>query len=1680
MKTFKMKKVIAIITAVSLMLLQVVPTGFAAETPAGSIQDTGVTTSATAPTKPADAATSQSAPNTVADKTSINFLASNKTLSTIQKSVDPASHKNIMQKIPRQVQAYIKSLQKQLGSGFKVTCAGVRKTVPPQYKIQIQDSKKYVTAPTGGLKTIAFNIAAKKGSSLKVIPNSLAAVYYGLQGSQDVNGPLLFEGIRQLLIKQSTTSRTDLGRTLSVSARFVTDQEVLVAMARIVVNSTDTNDAIHFTKGGVNYKCYRDANGQVRVEEIVATPPEVQAFLDTLKEQIRNDFSVTATRQDDGTYLVKINRLSACPVGETCVASAGQLWAMSFSLTEAGIVVADSVSADYGINGVINGKFLLEAMGALEESFHAGQRAWMVAPPYYYARLVSYMAVITVTESADNLLRFSYKEKNYKAYRDSDGQVKVEEIVAIPPAVQTYVDQLQADVGDGFEVTVEYNAPTAEYLVKVADIKQYVVESKGTLEYLSCILAPDGTFKSVKQMTYHGISDVDSGLLYEGLGQLVITIPEADRSVAVLTEASKITVTEVDSDGAIHFTSNEKTYKCYRDSNGEVKLEEEVTIPPAVQTVIDQLTKELPDYRIEYKGVVASVGTGPLFLIALQDLRETIAKGHVESMELHVNSAGNVAEVMSAVANGIGNINGELLFEALQTLPCPLSENPDIYALKNMSRLVVTSVDENGAIHFTLGETNYKCYRDSNGQVVLEKETIIIELTRAEFEAAVEAAHVGGTMTDEVYQRIQDALQSLQGTEVFYKTTSPDGSVTYSFQVAGAVSAVVTPAYLEFYLRSLGAMSEENINNILSGIGSAQLIELIVAPEGGVQLSWYISPTTMRVVVINTQGELEQISDNTFAGPTVTDPAGLEFYLASRTDISDADKASILSAIEGLNEVRMTVNSDGEIMLEWVHAQELEGETVLGIRQLQWTQSGLKYSVQIPEDNIFDADLVRSYVMNRTDISETDKANILYAIQGLQQIEMTVSGDEVTFSWSTDANTTYFISIKENEVIYSLWIKEENATYQGITGDWYRISSHLAPDFKETAETEYGLQLINYILILPSEIYEAAQANLSSEELTQLNQAIRDIGLDTTYTYQESADGSKAWSWVSADGQTTYVLSNRIIEIQEPATLLTEGNYSVQNVWNFEARTLITINNVAAQGEALSAEVRQQLIDALNEALAEGKVITKAVSGDETAYSWEGVYEDHSATFMIVVDPSGELSYSVQWQISDLEFVQQLLASGLVQITDEERTALEATLADPEVTIEHIVTAAAEQYVITTPMQYDVRHFLTYDRSQPGIMQWVYSKQVMVGPVQKFLDSLKGALGDEYGYDTWTDPDNKNATVIYAVLKELPKTKRLVDLRIVVDANGAVMGVSSSGIIEWSGSNYQTVRVDAQLLFEGLKQLPCPLSVDPDIYALKNMSKLTVTSVDSDNVIRFTLGETNYQCYWDADGNARLEEIISFSEIPQLYAPSEAMVFPATLQHYDANRVLIRKIKMNAEEQIESVAVYGNTPNAQIPAKVEVYPQGSDRLHAVLEYNAEGQLISSTIYDAGGTSYAPASAAPVARERTPESGAEAAKQWLAAELKIDPAQIVLAEYKNLEEPVTVAGELIAATAGPSRYQFHFNVIGQEGKEYMIVGAWDLSVPPAEQKWIKIGQTVTAVQQAPIFASGTLGVSSAQN
>jgi|GEM_PF-5566153 len=172
----------------------------------------------------------------------------------------------------------------------------------------------------------------------------------------------------------------------------------------------------------VNFNDLSDLLEQARkFEQKNTIPPAVQAYLNALKKQLGNGFSVTATIQEDGMYLVKIARVNVCPPGAYCAQVApapGSFSSLEFkfmgNVDNYTVVVGQ---ADY--NGIlVDGKLLFDALFSSSESLG-------ITAPADAFQLMTRITVGSVEETG--AIHFALEGKNYKAYRDENGNVKLEE-----------------------------------------------------------------------------------------------------------------------------------------------------------------------------------------------------------------------------------------------------------------------------------------------------------------------------------------------------------------------------------------------------------------------------------------------------------------------------------------------------------------------------------------------------------------------------------------------------------------------------------------------------------------------------------------------------------------------------------------------------------------------------------------------------------------------------------------------------------------------------------------------------------------------------------------------------------------------------------------------------------------------------------------------------------------------------------------------------------------------------------------------------------------------------------------------------------------------------------------------------------------------------------------------------
>jgi hypothetical protein len=646
---------------------------------------------------------------------------------------------------------YVNELQRLLGKGFLVTLRMYRMGMPckageacpdrTSYRIFIQRNPGVDMAAPRNLESMSFNISEDG----KPDWSSLAVNYSGIS---EMDGRLLMEGVRQLLAQESTVCKDN-----TCSARIITDKEALVGMTKIVVTAAE-NGAITFEKNGELWKVTRDDKGNVILEKQL--PPAVQQFINALQQQLGAAYSVKAYFVNGG-FQVNIQLIEAL----TKAVREGQLTAIAFRLIgleacpQGGspsckvsyVIDPESIQAGNYDNS-FDGKLLYQAL--LQLPYLNGQSPERSSDPSEPGRLaILQMARLLVDQIDENgAIHFELDAQHYKAYRDENGNVQLEE--ELPPAVQAYVDELQKQLGVGYIVKAVFADGKYQVSITLND-KLGMPVKEGQLTSLSFNLNELGVCTngvpphcetsyvidpSSLQATYS--EKVDARLLFGGVRELLIrqnTVCNGQTCTArfitdqeVLGAMTTLTVSKVDENGAIHFTRDGKNYKTYRDEQGNVQLEEE--LPPAVQAYVDELQKQL---GVGYIVKAVFVDGQYQVSVSLNDkLGMPVREGQLTSLSFNLNELGACTNGMSAhcwssyvidpgslQATYSVTVDAKLLFEGMKLLQSGASDQE---AVALMTKILVNSVDVKGVIHLTLDGKNYKAYRDEQGNVKLEAE----------------------------------------------------------------------------------------------------------------------------------------------------------------------------------------------------------------------------------------------------------------------------------------------------------------------------------------------------------------------------------------------------------------------------------------------------------------------------------------------------------------------------------------------------------------------------------------------------------------------------------------------------------------------------------------------------------------------------------------------------------------------------------------------------------------------------------------------------------------------------------------------------------------------------------------------------------------------------------------------
>ena len=163
---------------------------------------------------------------------------------------------------------------------------------------------------------------------------------------------------------------------------------------------------------------------------------------------------------------------------------------------------------------------------------------------------------------------------------------------------------------------------------------------------------------------------------------------------------------------------------------------------------------------------------------------------------------------------------------------------------------------------------------------------------------------------------------------------------------------------------------------------------------------------------------------------------------------------------------------------------------------------------------------------------------------------------------------------------------------------------------------------------------------------------MQDVGPNSQYNIQTSADGSKSWTWTSADGATTYALHQTLVSIasSDRTTL------QVISKWSFEAQS--QIGSAEVQGsinQITDAADKSQAQQAFDGAVANEQVaFIKTVSGADTTYQWNDAMDvSVLQTLSLASTPAGiQVSFSTEMPLAP-----QGLASLGQNLTDPARLA---------------------------------------------------------------------------------------------------------------------------------------------------------------------------------------------------------------------------------------------------------------------------------------------------------------------------------------------------------------------------------------------------------------------------------------
>lgn len=444
----------------------------------------------------------------------------------------------------------------------------------------------------------------------------------------------------------------------------------------------------------------------------------------------------------------------------------------------------------------------------------------------------------------------------------------------------------------------------------------------------------------------------------------------------------------------------------------------------------------------------------------------------------------------------------------------------------------------------------------------------------------------------------------------------------------------------------------------------------------------------------------------------------------------------------------------------------------------------------------------------------------------------------------------------------------------------------------------------------------------------------------------------------------------------DPATFTTEAFFSIMET--------VPINEAESFAQNIPEESRQAFLDAINQAKAAGVMtVTKITAvnshGEDVSYSWQDPAVSSKTYTISIYGPNGEVSFSITMRVNPSTVVNNSLAQYAENLTDEVQkqqflAALQDVGPNSEFSIQigengsqsWIWTSAdgLKTYVLAKVMV----GILQPDQTIQMIEKWSFSTETKVNrdEVLQFAPLTLGPQNLEF-LKAVDRVDSQGFRKIISGKETSYRWGDSQDSRIVyivsIDENGHVSFSIQKDIT-------QQLIVYIPTIPEGAGTFPSTLmyfNANEDLLRVVDMSapnrvdsvrEYVPSSPDEKpaKVIVYAQGSSNpfSEIHYDTQGNVLsvVNYQYDWNSLPKLPAPADAVILPSTDKHYDANGILIRELQINAQGQVVSMTTYNSTPASQLPVRVDVYT-GQGEIYSSMTYDEQGRVISIEHYKYG-------------------------------------------------------------------------------------------------------------------------------